>query len=451
MRKEMVYLPGKKGAGSPVLGSLRVLHQDKDLNYEVELDILRSGVNRNQWDFQNVERYANTFLGTPILCAYADGQIGGGHNMREYKDEDGNTRYSFLSPTAERIVGAIYDSPSAIRTEERDGETWITARGKLWRFYNPELVDKIARQGSMEVSAETDVSSCYKYGDTEVFEAWRGLGVTILGDGVDPAVPGANIKAFAALQERFVQLKAASRQPGVQPGAYKKGVNKLSEKIRMKELAPKFKGYRILGVSGNHVLLLNGSMVPCSYEFQEADHSVIIPERITPVSLTAAFAFSETDKVEVDCADLLCDMTREAGDKAEAAVKECEAVKRELKDCKAQLAAMTERENVRRMKACEEAVKAQLEEAIQNLSVDSALADGVLKDISEGKYMNSVDADGNFVGDRLAVNALLAKIGEAQMKAASARQSTRYVWESGYVRSGAKGDSLAEAIARISD
>lgn len=437
-----------KGGGA---GSLRVLSQDKDLNYEVELAVLRSGPNRNGWDFRNVERYAKTFLGTPILCAFPDGQIGDGHNMREYKDRDGSTRYSFLFPTAERIVGAIYDDPASVWTEEREGETWIMARGKLWRFYNPELVDKIARQGSIEVSAETDVTDSRRDGDVDVFEVWKGLGVTILGDLVDPAIPGANIKAFAALQERFTQLKAASCHKN-----NSKGVRRLSKnkKTLMKELSAKFEGYRILGVSdsGDHVLLLNSEQVPCAYEFQEADHGVVIPDRIVQIGLNAAYAFSETEKVEVDCGDMVADMTKEACDRAEAAEKECEAVKSELADCKAQLAAMTERENARRMKACEDAVKVKLEDAVKSLSFDSALADDVLADVKAGKYQNSVDADGSFIGDQLAVNALMAKIGEAQLKAAQEdRTPARYVWETGLVPNSAQGDSLAAAIAHISD
>ena len=434
-------------SSGPGAGRLQILSRDKDLNYEVELAVLRSGVNRNKWDFRNVERYADTFLGTPILCAFPDGQIGDGHNMKEYKDDGGNSRYSFLAPTAERIVGTIYDDPASVWTEDRDGETWIMARGKLWRFYNPELVDKIARQGSMEVSAETDVQASRRDGDVDVFEVWKGLGITILGDLVDPAVPGANIKAFAALQERFIQLKAASCH-------HEKGVKKLSKnkKALLKDLAPKFEGYRILGVSagGNHVLLLNSELVPCSYEFQEADHGVVIPERITPVALSAVCAFTDTERVEVDCADLLCEAVREAEEKADAAEKECRAARSELADCKQQLAAMTERENSRRLKACGDAVKARLEEAVKNLSADPALADSVLEDVKAGKYMNCVDADGNFTGDQMAVNALLAKIGEAQMKAAS-RQAARYAWETGFTPNSTKGDSLAEAIAHISD
>lgn len=435
-----------KGSGP---GVLRVLSQDKDLNYEVELTVLRSGVNRNKWDYRNVARYANTFLGTPILCAFPDGQIGDGHNMREYKDRDGNTRYSFLSPTAERIVGTIYDDPASVWTEEREGETWIMARGKLWRFYNPELVDKIADQGKMEVSAETDIKDSRKDGDIDIFEVWKGLGVTILGDLVDPAVPGANIKAFAALHERFNQLKAASYHKN-----NSKGVRKLSKKTLLKELSKKFEGYHILGFndSGTKILMLNSDFTPCAYEFQDADHGVVIPERITPIILNASYAFNETERVEVDCGDMVAEMTRESAEKAETAAKECEAAKTKLADCKAQLTAMTERENARRMKSCEDAVTARLEEAVQNLSMDRALADDVLADVKAGKYMNSVDADGNFIGDQLAVSALTAKIGEAQLKAAAEQQKpTRYAWEGGLVKNSGTGDSLEDAIAHISD
>ena len=94
-------------------------------------------------------------------------------------------------------------------------------------------------------------------------------------------------------------------------------------------------------------------------------------------------------------------------------------------------------------------MKAQLEAAVKHLCADRSLADNVLADVTAGKYMNSVDADGNFIGDQLAVNALLAKVGAAQMKAA--QQPSRYAWEGGLVKNSGAGDSLADAIAHISD
>jgi len=145
---------------------------------------------------------------------------------------------------------------------------WAIARGKLWRFYNPELVDKIARQGRMSVSAETNVTKAHRETDREVYSQWYGLGVTILGDGVAPAVPGANIKALEAMQSQFkeMQLRAASYHTD-KPQDNNKGVKTLSGMSNvplLKKVQEKFKDYRILDMSenGDHILMLNASGLP---------------------------------------------------------------------------------------------------------------------------------------------------------------------------------------------
>ena len=113
------------------IGTMRVLQQDSDLLYSVEIEVMRDGVNRNNWDYRNMDLYADTFKGMPILTAYVGRKIGDGHNMDERVDKDGQTYYSTMSPTAERIVGMIGDGEGDIRVEERNGHRWIIARGKL--------------------------------------------------------------------------------------------------------------------------------------------------------------------------------------------------------------------------------------------------------------------------------------------------------------------------------
>lgn len=125
--------------------TLRVLRQDSDLNYDVELYIMRSGLNNNRWDYRNIEQNYKTFLGTPILCAYIGTQIADAHNMEEVYWK-GELIYDFTGPTSERIVGAISDNPSDIRIETIEGQQWIIANGKLWRFYNRQLCDHLAEQ-----------------------------------------------------------------------------------------------------------------------------------------------------------------------------------------------------------------------------------------------------------------------------------------------------------------
>ena len=108
----------------------------------------------------------------------------------------------------------------------------------------------------MSVSAETNVTKAHQEDDREVYSQWYGLGVTILGDGVAPAVPGANIKALEAMQSKFkeMQLRAASYHPN-KPQDDNKGVKTLgsamSNKPLLKKVQEKFKDYRILNMSEN--------------------------------------------------------------------------------------------------------------------------------------------------------------------------------------------------------
>ena len=46
------------------LGNLKFMGQDEDKNFLVQIEIVRSGPNRNGWDFQNMDALCNTFLGT---------------------------------------------------------------------------------------------------------------------------------------------------------------------------------------------------------------------------------------------------------------------------------------------------------------------------------------------------------------------------------------------------
>ena len=74
----------------------------------------------------------------------------------------------------------------------------------------------------MEVSAETQVLESHTDGDIEVFTDWVGIGVTILGDDVAPAIPGARIAALAAVREEFNSVKLRAAQLNKAPGKSRK-------------------------------------------------------------------------------------------------------------------------------------------------------------------------------------------------------------------------------------
>lgn len=410
-------------------GHVKVLSQDPSLNYEVEIDVMRSGLNDNQWDYRNVDRFAKTFRGTPILCAFIGERVGDGHNMEEKIDPaTGRKRYSFLSPTAERIVGEIYDRPDAIRLEERDGETWIIAKGKLWRFYNPELVDKIARQGRMKVSAETNVTKALRASDREIYEEWQGIGVTILGDGVPPAIPGANIRAIEEVQVAFheLQLRAAALQQKPQTNnkkGVKNTVNAMSNKKLLKTVQARFPDYRVLNMNddGTHVLLLSADGSPCAYKGNAEEHGVVIPDRITPITLSAQHQFDDDVALSVDIFSMLSEAVTETNEKREEMQARCEAAESRVAELESQVAEMNKQETERRMKACEDAVKAAAEKAVC-MGMDETVANEVLEDVKNGKYGSVFNADGKWIGDEKAVEAVMAKIGTMALNQAEKNQ-----------------------------
>lgn len=443
------------------LGSLRVMRQDNDLNYEVQIEIMRSGLNRNKWDYRNVGRYASTFRGTPILCAYLpNGQIGDGHNMEEVTGMDGQKHYKFTGPTAERIVGMIYDTNDAVWTEERDGEKWVIARGKLWRFYNPELVDKIAKQGRMDVSAETDILKALKEPDREVYTEWYGLGVTILGDRVAPAIPGANIKAMKAMEQAFKQLKlraASYHKPQNQDKGVKSIVNAMSNTPLVEKVQKKLAGYRILNMNdtGDHVLMLDSKGAFCTYQSKEDDHDVLIPDRIKYGCLTSQHQFEDGTTLDIDVMAMLSAAVEDSTRRAEAAETERDNLKKDNEGLNAKVKAMNEAEEKRRIKAAKDAVEKAAKETAECMEIDENATKEVMEAVEAACYNSICNESGEWVGDAKAVSDFMSKVGEMAVKSAkekkakmAANSTSQYVFEKALAGNSQVQSDMDSMIAR---
>lgn len=291
------------------MGSLRLLEKQNDYLYRVELALLNDQVNRNNWRYENLESHRALFAGTPILCAFVGDRVGDGHNFEVRRDENGKEYASFLSPTAERIVGSLSDDPADIRLAVRNGHKWIIGTGSLWAWYAPELVAKIAQQGrGMAVSIETEILKQRMEGKTEVFEKYVVLGTTILGDGVMPAVAGASIQELRGMESEITQLKikAASYQPHTPPVRKKceeKGVKQKEMKDRKQTALPKeLEGYRILAKSedGKHMCMLaKDGAVHGYYACAEDEKNGMQQIR---VSAMTEFEDGETVAVDVEAA-----------------------------------------------------------------------------------------------------------------------------------------------------
>lgn len=440
-------------------GRLQVLEKINPYEFRVQIDIMREGVNNNRWDYRNIDRYWKTFLGKPILIAYVNGKIGDGHNMREVIAPDGGREYTFTDGTAERIIGVLSEDEADFAITERDGYKWITAKGKIFTFYAREAVEKIIAAGAMDVSAETDVYSAKDGPDgIEIFEVWAGLGVTILGDDVPPAIPGARIKQLSQIREDMdsMRLKAASLIRAEEDKAApetkrKKGVESIMNKREMAQLQTKFEGYTVLGASddGRNVCLMrNEDCAFCGYTF--ADDGVVVPERIKTMRAVTTFAFGEGDdeRVAMDAGiptdALSAKLIRANADNADKDKK--------IAELEGAVKTMQENERARRIDAAKAAVNAKFESmnAVREHCFDAELAAKVCAICDSGKFCEDTDGEGKWCGDRNAVNMLLAACMEAQNEMdkqdASKRTKTFNAWNDSLDGNANKGASGEDAL-----
>ena len=435
--------------------TIKVLSQDSDLNYDVQIMAIRSGVNRNRWDYQNIEKYAKTFAGVPILCAYVNGQIADGHNMGETIDENGEPAYDFTGATAERIVGAVSDDPNDIEVVEADGELWVSLKGKLWRFYNWQLVDKIAKAGSLEVSAETEVFESHMDGDIEVFTDWRALGCTVLNEKVAPAIPGANIKALQEIASEFKQLKlkvAAYKGNTVQEeekieepkadettnkphnstnNAKESNMTKFSKK-QVAEIASKFEGYTVLAAgqdeAGIHVCLMSADGVTATYTMDSLEDTVA-PEKIIKVNAQVAFAGADWE-MAVDAYEVIDNLLAE-NVRANASLEKATA---DLQEANDRITKMVENEMNRRVSAAKATAQDTLTKFNSNRMnpVADSVLEPIMASIDNGEFSGFENENGEWLGEEEVRTKVLASCAADVMQKDAAEANARkkqFIWE----------------------
>ena len=396
------------------LGRLKVLKAVNRKLYRVEIWALNDEVNRNGWKYVNLESHLSEFQDIPILTAYLrDGKvIGDGHNFDLKTDPKTGEQYaSFTAPDAERIVGWV-PKDANIRIEKEGQTSWVVVTGYLWTWYARELVEKIAGQGGgMEVSIETLVTREHREDGYDVEEEYVVLGVTVLGDGVAPAVAGANIQSLAALRSSMKEeiLKAASYLAEPEPQA-QKTENIIGERMRSKmiptmrqleEAGKAFSGYTCVGLTedGRGVALLNAQNAPFVYAYQDSDKGNVIPERIKASGATVRFS-AEGGEIEAP----LDYVTRHLSERLSAAEDRCAKLEQDNKELCDRIEAMTARENERRLAAAKAAVTDELSRlnasALAGVHYDESLCAGLMERIAANEFTGMEDKSGNWIGEQ---------------------------------------------------
>lgn len=384
--------------------TMSLMREDEKYFY-VEIRALKPGVNRNNWDFtlEGIRQNGKTFVGQPLLIAYVGDKIGDGHNFDlTLNPKTGELEADFRDGEAERIVGEITD----YRMEEQVGENWLVLSASIWKYYAKQLVDYILDRKEMAVSVEVMVSDDYEIREdgTEVFEKWEGIGVTILGEGVTPAVEGARLRALAASNEyKEMKLKAASYVP-TETKSIKGGKVFMNEALK-KVLSEAMAEYgSIVGFSndGKYASVLRKNGVPALYplsDFNESDG--VINSKFINASFTLSAEIQGEEGAETilcSAEDLMAKVNADAETaraEAETAKKECEDAKKECEEAKARIAELEKAENDRLLseqtKAFDDAVNAHNINASANEKITEEEMNAIHNSINEGKFAD-VDA-----------------------------------------------------------
>ena len=417
------------------VGELRVLEQINPYEFAFEADILRTGpVQGGRWEFANLEKNYMSFAGRPVLIAYVGSRVGDGHNASERVDTSTGERYrSFTDSTAERIIGTIGEEDDDLSLYEQDGYQWLKAKGRIWKYYAKEAVDTIVRTGRMDVSIEAEVHDIREVEGREVYDNWTGIGLTILGEGVDPAVPGANIRALADMEEEFesMKLRVASlvkenaNKP--QKSSTKKGLNNFMNfsKPQHKELQEKFGAEvkvldaRKLSDDTTRVMLMRKSdFAFLSYDMG-ANETAISPEKYIARAAYITFAAEEgEEQMCADAGETICEECAEANAAKECAENRAECAEKELTAAKETIAKMEAAENSRRLSAAKAKATATLEAFNANRAdkVDVKALEALNKDIEAGKFTALCDENGVWTGENAIEEKVLSLCATAVME-----------------------------------
>ena len=433
-------------------GQLKVLESTNPYLMPVEVKALNSLVNRNNWQYINLQSHLSAFAQIPLLTAYNMGGavIGGGHQFDEKTDPKTGERYvSFTAADAERIVGWVGDNSSKI--ENIDGVDWIVCRCAIWSWYAPELAKKIALQGSMEVSIETIVTKEHIEGDVAVEEEYIVLGITILGDGVQPAVAGAsvrNLRMLSEMREAMQEniLKAASYMDD-ESEVQEKNKNLKGEKAltyfskkQCADLSKRFDGYTVLAAAQDennviHVALLSKNGDTAVYNMNSVDETIAV-ERIKACGGTVAFD-CEGKSMEVALESVIDGMNEainEANENCKNAQDAEQKANEALSTAMATITEMRNAENARRIETAKACASRTLSafNASSDFEIPSSALSEINADIDKGMYTERVNAEGKWIGEDeviMRVKSLCADKQKEMNDAKVAKNKSVHIWE----------------------
>lgn len=455
MGQEQTMKPTEKFNSS--VGLLKILAEKDGWKQKVELWLLNSEVNRNNWQYLNLEQHKGLFAETPILIAYKGDQLGDGHNFDKVELPNGQVVASFMGSTSERPVG-FFPTNAEMRIEEKDGKEWIVGVGWIWKWYAQELVAHLKEQGleGMSISIETLIDEMYMNGDTEVFTKYQILGTTILHETVAPAVADARIRALSALgidNIRKETLRVASMYQERNKNPQTKNNKEKQTIMNKKSLKDMFKGCQILEVVGNKVALLSCDKHEAFVSSVTKDDSGALVEG-GKIAVNATVVFGEGENEVKVALDSVIEQFKTENEELKTQLADKEETIKALSKANEK---MQTQETERRKEAVKTAIDNRFAEIKANSDAD--FADNECDELKTDEKINAFiameDQDGKFIGDTEAVKAVdarcMSKIIEAHKVRANSQKKT-YAWDMQHDKDGNKknADDIDATVAEFS-
>lgn len=183
----------------------------------VEIDVCRTGDNSHRLFISDdaLKHSASSVKGKPILASF-------NYNNTEFRGhEDDEVAVGFFEEKEPDLV-------------EKDGETYIRAKGKIWKRYFQNVVDIFkSKEGKAEVSMEVEMlegkePTAFAKGSMDLFSI---MGCTLLG--VAPSIKGseARVLSFSEMKEEY--NKETDTLTELQKFSKKRKEEMMAEKIKV--------------------------------------------------------------------------------------------------------------------------------------------------------------------------------------------------------------------------
>ena len=186
---------------------MSILESDDDTAL-VELDLLHTGKNRNQYYIgrEAVEKALPTFYNKPIIYRLNN------EFMPELATDV--VEHGTVEERTMRIAGTIPES-APMEFVERNGKEYLRTKGVIYKIYQPSLMNILKnRNGNVKVSIEIYVTDTEEMEDgTLAVNDFRFEGVALLGEKIMEGIEGSqlNVLKFSAKDFNDRYLKFANK------------------------------------------------------------------------------------------------------------------------------------------------------------------------------------------------------------------------------------------------